>query len=51
MPYGISKKMGGDNKRNDRKMEKQVAGIMRSGVSKKSAIKIAKAQAKKRGHV
>jgi hypothetical protein len=51
MPYGISKKQGGDSKRNDAKMEKQVKGIMKSGHSKVSAIKIAKAMAKKRGHV
>lgn len=51
MPYGIAKKMGGDSRRNDRKMEKRVSAIQRSGHSKKSAIKIAKAAAKKRGHV
>lgn len=51
MPYGIGSALGGDSKRNDRKMEKQVKAIMKSGHSKVSAIKIAKAAAKKRGHV
>jgi hypothetical protein len=51
MPYGISSALGGDSKKNDRKMEKQVQAIQRGGKSKVSAIKIAKAQAKKRGHV
>lgn len=49
MPYGIAKKFGGDTKRADAKMKKQVNAIMKSsGVSKKSAIKIAKAQMAKR---
>lgn len=48
MPYGIAKKYGGDTKRADKKMEKQVKAIMKTGVSKVSAIKIAKAQMSKR---
>lgn len=51
MPYGISKKLGGDTTRNVAKTENQVKGIMKSGHSKVSAIKIAKAQQKKRGEV
>lgn len=49
MPYGIAKKLGGDSARNDAKMEKQVKAIMRTGVSKVSAIRMAKAQQRKRG--
>jgi hypothetical protein len=48
MPYGIAKKYGGDSKKNDAKMEKQVKAIMRTGKSKVSAIKIAKSQQAKR---
>ncbi len=44
MPYGIAKSQGGDSKKNDTKMEAQVAAIQRHGVDKVSAIKIAKAQ-------
>ncbi len=51
MPYGIAKSQGGDTKKNVARMEHQVKGIMKSGHSKVSAIKIAKAQAAKRGHV
>ena len=51
MPYGISKKLGGDSKRNDARMEKQVSAIQRSGKSKTAAIRIAKGQAAKRGSV
>jgi hypothetical protein len=50
MPYGLKKSLGGDSKRNDAKIKKQVNAIMKTGVSKVSAIKIAKAQmAKRRG--
>jgi len=49
MPYGIGRKYGGDSKRNDARMEKQVKAIMAaSHVTKVSAIKIAKAQMKAR---
>lgn len=44
MPYGIAKSKGGDSKRNVAKVEKMVKAIMRSGKSKKSAIKIAKSR-------
>jgi hypothetical protein len=56
MPYGIAKRFGGDSRKNDARMEKQVKAIMASShVSKVSAIKIAKAmqaaraQSRKRG--
>lgn len=55
MAYGIPKRLGGDSKRNDAKLKKQVNAIMASShVSKVSAIKIAKASmaksaAKRRG--
>lgn len=49
MPYGLKKSLGGDSKRNDAKIKKQVNAIMASShVSKVSAIKIAKAQMSKR---
>lgn len=44
MPYGLPKRIGGDSKKNDATMKKRVDAIMRSGHSKVSAIKIAKAQ-------
>ncbi len=47
MPYGISKKTGGDSPANDAHMEKVVAALTRAGHSKVSAIKIAKAQQEK----
>jgi hypothetical protein len=50
MPYGISKDLGGDSKKNDAKMEAQVTAIMKHGVSKVSAIKIAKAQMERHHH-
>lgn len=43
MPYGISKKHGGDSKRNDEKMHRCVASVMsKRKVDKVSAIKICK---------
>jgi hypothetical protein len=47
MPYGVSKKLGGDSAKNDRWMEKRVASIQRSVHDKVKAIKIAKSQMKK----
>ena len=43
MPYGVSKKVGGDSPANDAKMERMVSAIEKSGQDKVSAIKIAKA--------
>lgn len=42
MPYGVSKKQGGDTPANDAKMERCVSDVMRQGHSKVSAIKICK---------
>jgi hypothetical protein len=42
MPYGVAKRAGGDTKANDAKMERCVAGVMRRGGSKVSAIRICK---------
>lgn len=44
MPYGISKAAGGDTKANTAKMDKCVLGVMKTGKSKQSAIRICKAQ-------
>lgn len=43
MPYGFSKRLGGDSPENDAAMEERVSAIQRSGKGKVSAIKIAKA--------
>ena len=43
MPYGISKKVGGDNANNDAKMERCVANLVSQGHSKLKAILICKA--------
>jgi len=42
MPYGLSKKAGGDNPSNDSKMEKCVKDVMSQGKDKITAIKICK---------
>lgn len=43
MPYGISKKVGGDSAENDAKMERCVQKLMAQGKSKLSAVLICKA--------
>ena len=43
MPYGLSKKIGGDNAANDAKMERCVTKVMAEGHTKLSAILICKA--------
>jgi hypothetical protein len=48
MPYGIAKSQGGDSKKNDARMEKQVKAIQKHVHSKVSAIKIAKAAWRKK---
>lgn len=47
MPYGVDKKIGGDNPSNTGFMEKCVAKVMEGGKDKSSAIAICKAQLKK----
>lgn len=47
MPYGMSKKTGGDTPAVDAKMERCVASLMDKGHSKVSAIKICKASLQK----
>jgi hypothetical protein len=42
VPYGISKKHGGDNLKNVAKMESCVQQVMKDGRSKESAIRICK---------
>lgn len=42
MPYGLSKKSGGDSSTNDAKMERCIADLQRQGKSKLSAILICK---------
>jgi hypothetical protein len=49
MPYGISKKIGGDTPANDARMERCVQDVMRSGKSKLSAILICKASIQRKG--
>jgi hypothetical protein len=48
MPYGIAPEQGGDSKENDAFMEKCVAGVMKSGKDKSSAIAICKSTLKKK---
>lgn len=43
MPYGLSKKVGGDSAANDAKMEACIARLTGEGKSKLSAILICKA--------
>lgn len=47
MPYGISKKVGGDTPNTDAKMERCVAQVQAKGEDKVSAIRICKAQIEK----
>ena len=42
MPYGMSKKSGGDSPSNDAKMERCIADLQAKGKSKLSAILICK---------
>jgi hypothetical protein len=44
LPYGVSKKAGGDSADNDAKMERCVADVMAKGHDKVSAIKICKSR-------
>lgn len=43
MPYGLSKKSGGDNAKNDAKMERCVSNLTSQGKDKVTAIRICKA--------
>ena len=43
MPYGMSKRVGGDNPANDSLMERCVAQVTAKGTDKVSAIRICKA--------
>lgn len=43
MPYGIAKKVGGDNPTNDAKMERCIQKVMADGNDKLKAILICKA--------
>lgn len=43
MPYGLAKKAGGDNPKNDAKMERCVANLKAQGKDEVSAIRICKA--------
>lgn len=47
MPYGISKKAGGDSATNEAKMQRCIADVMAQGHSKLSAILICKASIQK----
>ena len=42
MPYGLSKKIGGDNATNDQKMERCIQKVMGTGKNKLQAILICK---------
>lgn len=42
MPYGVSKKLGGDTPANDAKMERCVASLVQKGYDKVAAIRICK---------
>ena len=42
MPYGVAKNVGGDSPGNDQKMERLVSQFQQRGMSKLSAIKLAK---------
>lgn len=42
MPYGVSKRVGGDTPGNDARMERLVQQFQQRGMSKLSAIKLAK---------
>jgi hypothetical protein len=42
VPYGVDKKKGGDSPSNTAWMERCVAGVMKKGNSKQSAIRICK---------
>lgn len=42
MPYGISKKVGGDTQAVDSKMERCVSDVIKTGKDKVTAIKICK---------
>lgn len=48
MPYSIAKKLGGDTKTVDARMERCVADLTAAGHSKQSAIRICKASQQKR---
>lgn len=47
MPYGMSKKVGGDTPNTDAKMEQCVAKVQAEGHDKVSAIRICKASIEK----
>lgn len=49
MPYGLSKKIGGDTAANDARMERCIQDVMRQGKSKLSAILICKASIQRKG--
>jgi hypothetical protein len=44
MPYGVPKEKGGDNAKNDSKMEACVNAVMKAGYDKTTAIKICKSR-------
>jgi len=48
MPYGVAKRLGGDNARNDSFMESCVSSVQRRGEDKVSAIRICKAAMSRR---
>jgi len=47
LPYGLSKKSGGDSPANDAAMERCIADVMKTGKSKLSAILICKTSIQK----
>jgi len=49
MPYGLSKKIGGDTAANDAKMEDCIKAVMAKGTPKLNAILICKASIQKKG--
>lgn len=44
MPYGVPKSHGGDSARNDARMERCIAAVMKGGTPKLNAILICKSQ-------
>jgi len=49
MPYGLSKKIGGDTAANDAKMESCIKQVMARGTPKLNAILICKSSIQKKG--
>jgi len=50
VPYGLSKRIGGDTPANDAKMERCIADLQAKGYSKLAAIKICKSAIDRKEH-